>query len=58
MTEAERITGTYSNRFSGNVLKQHAFQALCEQKGWHFKLMGQWDSHNTPYLELPNSICG
>jgi hypothetical protein len=29
------------------------FAALCEQRGWKFRLMGQWDSHNTPTLDLP-----
>jgi hypothetical protein len=53
ITEAERQTGVYSNRFAGHVLRQHQFAALCEQRGWKYRLMGQWDSHNTPTLELP-----
>ena len=56
ITDAERQTGTYSNRFTGHVLRQHVFAALCEQRGWTYRLMGQWDSHNTPTLELPQ--CG
>ncbi len=36
-----------------NVLRQHVFAALCETRGWTFRLMGQWDSHNTPEKELP-----
>jgi hypothetical protein len=53
VTDAERQTGAYSNRFAGHVLRQHVFAALCEQRGWTYRLMGQWDSHNTPTLELP-----
>jgi uncharacterized protein DUF4132 len=53
VTDAERATEWYSNRFAGHVLKQHPFAALCEERGWRFQLMGEWDSHNTPYVELP-----
>ena len=53
ITDAERQTATYSNRFAAHILRQHQFAALCEQRGWNFRLMGQWDSHNTPTLELP-----
>jgi hypothetical protein len=53
VTDAERATRDHSNRFAGHILKQHQFHALCEQRGWNFRLMGQWDSHNTPYVDLP-----
>jgi hypothetical protein len=53
ITEVEKQTGTYSNRFAAHVLRQHVLAALCEQRGWTFMLMGQWDSHNTPTLALP-----
>ena len=53
ITDAERQTRTYSNRFATHILRQHQFAALCEQRGWEYRLMGQWDSHNTPTLELP-----
>jgi hypothetical protein len=43
ITDAERRTGTYSNRFA----------ALCEQRGWKYRLMGDWDSHNISTLDLP-----
>jgi hypothetical protein len=52
ITEAERETRTYSNRFAAHILRQHQFAALCEERGWTFHLMGQWDSHNTPRLAL------
>jgi hypothetical protein len=53
ITDAERETGTYSNRFAAHVLRQQPFAALAAQRGWEFRVMGQWDSHNTPALELP-----
>jgi uncharacterized protein DUF4132 len=53
LTDAERQTRTYSNRFAAHILRQHSFAALCDQRGWEYRVMGQWDSHNTPTLELP-----
>jgi hypothetical protein len=53
LTDAERQTSHYTNRFAGHILRQHQFQALCRQRGWSFRLMGPFDSHNTPTLELP-----
>ena len=53
LTDAERQTSTYSNRFAAHIVKQHQFAALCREHGWQFNLIGQWDSHNTPYLDLP-----
>ena len=53
ITDAERQTANHSNRFARHVLRQHVFAALCESRGWTFRLMGQWDSHNTPVKPLP-----
>jgi len=53
LTDAERQTNTYSNRFAAHVLKQHQFSALCRERGWHYTLQGGFDSHNTPHIELP-----
>ena len=53
LTDAERQTGTYSNRFAAHVLRQHQFAALCRERGWQYKLQGGFDSHNTPHIELP-----
>ncbi len=53
LTDAERQTATYSNRFAAHVLRQHQFAALCRERGWRYTLQGQWDSANTPALELP-----
>ena len=53
LTDAERQTATYSNRFAAHVIRQHQFSALCQARGWRYTLQGDWDSANTPTLELP-----
>lgn len=53
LTDAERETNTYSNRFAGHIVKQHQLQALCSQRGWQYRLMGAFDSFNVPTIELP-----
>lgn len=53
LTDAERQTETYSNRFAAHILKQHQFAALCQQRGWRYGLQGEWDSANIPTLLLP-----
>jgi hypothetical protein len=52
LTDAERETATYSNRFASHIIRQHQFASLCRERGWKFKVMGAWDSHNTPSLDL------
>ncbi len=52
LTDADRESETYSNRFASHILRQHQFAALCRERGWKFKVMGSWDSHNTPTLDL------
>ncbi len=53
LTDAERATETYSNRFAAHILRQHQFAALCQERGWTYRLEGAFDSANTPTLELP-----
>jgi Domain of unknown function (DUF4132) len=55
LTDAERTTRTYSNRFAAHVLRQHQFHKLCQARGWQYSLQGQWDSHNFPTLEIPHA---
>jgi hypothetical protein len=38
LTDAERRTNTYSNRFAAHVIRQHQFAALCSARGWKNKL--------------------
>ncbi len=52
LTDAERETQTYSNRFASHIIRQHQFASLCKERGWKVKVMGDWDSHNTPSLDL------
>ena len=52
LTDAERETATYSNRFASHIIRQHQFASLCRERGWKFNVMGDWDSHNTPSLDL------
>jgi hypothetical protein len=53
LTDAERRTKSYSNRFAAHILRQHQFAALCQQRGWDYRVQGEFDSHNTPTLNLP-----
>lgn len=53
LTDAERNTRIYSNRFAAHILKQHQFAALCRERGWTYSLQGFFDSHNVPTLHLP-----
>lgn len=53
LTDAERATDVYSNRFAAHILRQHQFRALCQARGWRYGLMGQWDSMNWPERPLP-----
>lgn len=34
LTDAERNTGTYSNRYASHIIKQHQYNALCATRGW------------------------
>ena len=55
LTDAERRTRTYSNRFAGHIVRQHQFVALCKQRGWKASVQGNWDDGGAgmPTLDLP-----
>jgi hypothetical protein len=38
LTDAERNTRSYSNRFAAHIIRQHQFNALCAARGWKNKL--------------------
>ncbi|MEU9332181.1 DUF4132 domain-containing protein [Streptomyces sp. NPDC048290] len=38
LTDAERATGSYSNRFAAHILRQHQFHSLTAIRGWRNKL--------------------
>lgn len=52
LTDAERETATYSNRFAAHILRQHQLGALCQQRGWQYRLQGGWDGGNVPQIDL------
>lgn len=54
LTDAERQTRTYSNRYATHVLRQHQFNALCAARGWKNKLRLLVDAEFPPAtLYLP-----
>lgn len=46
LTDAERRTATYSNRFAGHILRQHAFHALAAERNWRDGIRMVYD-HNS-----------
>jgi hypothetical protein len=54
LTDAERATGTYSNRFAAHILRQHQFNSLAAIRGWRNKLRLMVDDSAPPATrELP-----
>jgi hypothetical protein len=53
LTDAERETDVYSNRFASHILQQHQFAALCRERGWTFGLMGDFEPDDFPFLAFP-----
>ena len=53
LTDAERTTATYSNRFASHIVKQHQLHSLCQQRGWRYRLPGQTSTPRT----IPPSSC-
>ncbi|MCL8011769.1 DUF4132 domain-containing protein [Streptomyces sp. AS02] len=55
LTDAERATDTYSNRFAAHVLRQHQFHSLAAIRGWRNKLRLAVDDEAPPAVrELPS----
>jgi hypothetical protein len=55
LTPAEREAGFESARFAGHLLRQHVMRALCDARGWAYKLQGPFDPGGdpNPVLRLP-----
>jgi hypothetical protein len=54
LTDAERATHVYSNRFAAHVIKQHQFHALANARGWKNKLRLMVDDFFPPATrEMP-----
>lgn len=68
VTDEERQTKMYSNRFAGRAMRQHQFSSLCRARGWKYRLMGagfdgfnvptkvltSWNMHAEFYVDLPS----
>ncbi len=55
LTDAERATRTYSNRFAAHILKQHQFNSLCAARGWKNSLRLMVDDAYPPATKIwPN----
>jgi hypothetical protein len=52
LTDVERRTRTYSNRFAAHILRQHQFHALCAARGWKNKLRLMVDDTYPPAHRL------
>lgn len=52
LTDAERATRTYSNRFAAHILKQHQFNSLCVLRGWKNTLRLMVDDTYPPATKL------
>ena len=54
LTDAERETATYSNRFAGHFILQKPFQGLMRARNWRSPMFGNFDPGNDPRLDLPD----
>ena len=52
LTDAERNTGVYSNRFAAHIIKQHQFNSLCQARGWKNSLRLMVDDAYPPASRL------
>lgn len=53
VTDEERQTRGYSNRFAGVLMRQHQFASLCRERGWNYRLMGAgFDGGNVPNRKI------
>ena len=48
LTDAERATRVYSNRFAAHVVRQHQYHALCAARGWRNRLRLMVDDSYPP----------
>jgi hypothetical protein len=52
LTDAERATRVYSNRFAAHIIRQHQFNALCDARGWKNQLRLMVDDSYPPATRL------
>ncbi len=55
LTPVEREGGNESARFGGHFVRQHTLRALCDARGWSYRLQGPFDpgGHPNATLRLP-----
>ena len=51
LTDAERRTLTYSNRFAAHILRQQQFRALAPGRKWKAPFLGGWDAGDSDSAE-------
>ena len=52
LTPVEREAGTASARFGGHFVRQHTLRALCDARGWSYRLQGPFDPGGNPNATL------
>lgn len=55
LTDAERNTGNYSNRFAAHILKQYQLAALAKARLWDYSLQGNFDGFNVPTKHIKST---
>ena len=53
LTDAERETGNYSNRFAAHFLRQHTLAGVAKSRGWKCPIYGAIDTESMPEFHLP-----
>lgn len=56
LTDVERQSSVYSNRYAGHILKQHQFNALCGERGWYYRLRMMVDDSFPPAVKYLPTI--
>jgi hypothetical protein len=52
LTDAERHTGVYSNRYAAHILRQHQFNSLCAARSWKNALRLMVDDEFPPATKV------
>jgi hypothetical protein len=52
LTDAERNTNVYSNRYAAHILRQHQFNSLCAARGWKNSLRLMVDDEYPPATKV------
>jgi hypothetical protein len=58
LTDAERETNLFSNRFAGHIVDQHRLRALCQARGWQSPMFGYWEPAGVPSKHLADRGLG